>query len=121
MIRRLALIALLAALPLAPPAAQPAPGPVTLINVFEVPAGALPEAIAAWEAARDFLAVQPGYISTRLHQALAPDARFALVNVALWESPAAFAAAMERMARDLPNTMPPGLRYTPGLYRVVRE
>ena len=64
--------------------------PVTLINVFEVPAGSLDDAIRYWEAARDFLARQPGYISTRLHRAISPNARFQLVTVAQWESPEAF-------------------------------
>jgi hypothetical protein len=36
-------------------------GPVVLINLFEVPAAADEQFIAAWEAARDFLAAQDGY------------------------------------------------------------
>lgn len=95
--------------------------PVTLINVFEVPAGAVDEAVRYWEAARDFLAAQPGYVSTRLHRAISPEARFQLVNVAVWESPEAFRAATERMRAELAARPPEGLRFTPGLYRAVRE
>jgi len=118
MINRLIPAALAAAL-LAAPAARAEP--VTLINVFEVPPGALDDAIRYWDAARDFLQAQPGYLSTRLHQSLAPDARFRLVNVAQWESAEAFQAATRRMQQELRIAPPEGLRFTPGLYRLIRE
>jgi hypothetical protein len=114
---RAPVLGLLAALAAAPLAAQP----VTLINTFEVPAGRVEESIRYWEAARDFLARQPGYVSTRLHQAIAPDARFQLINIAVWESPAAFMAATQRMQQALRAPPPGGLRFSPGLYRVIRE
>jgi hypothetical protein len=112
-------MALAVALSLAgtPAAAQP----VTLINVFEVPPGRLDETIRFWEAARDFLVGQPGYVSTRLHQAITPDARFQLINVAVWESEAAYAAASARIPQEVRVPPPAGLRFTPGLYRVIRE
>ncbi|MBP0465198.1 antibiotic biosynthesis monooxygenase [Roseomonas sp. PWR1] len=75
--------------------------PVTLINVFEVPEGKLPEAITYWEASRAFLATQPGFIRTRLHQPIAPNARFQLINVAEWESPQAFQPASARMQQEV--------------------
>ena len=94
---------------------------VVLINVFEVQPGAEEEAVRYWEAARGFLSRQPGYVSTRLHRALRPDACFQLVNVAEWASAEAFQAATVRMQRELAAAPPPGLRFTPALYRVVRE
>lgn len=101
-------------------AAFPASAEVTLINAFEVPDGQLEETIEAWEAARDFLSAERGYVSTALHQAITPDARFQLVNIAIWESPEAFAAATARM-REL-EIMPPieGLNFHPALYTVIR-
>ena len=57
--------------------------PVILTNPFVVPAGSEEDAIAMWAQARDFLATQPGYISTKLHRSLSPDA---LIDVAEWES-----------------------------------
>ena len=101
--------------------AAPAAADVTLINVFEVPAGKEDAVIAAWEKARDFLRQEPGYVSTALHQAIAPDARFALINVAVWESAEAFRQATARMqaAEVFPEIE--GLRFTPALYRVIRS
>ncbi len=101
-------------------AAPSASAAVTLINVFEAPAEQLDAAIAGWEAARDFLAKEPGYISTSLHQALTSDARFQLINVAIWESPAAFQAAIGKMqaAKVFPRLE--GVIANPALYRVIR-
>jgi heme oxygenase (mycobilin-producing) len=97
------------------------PAPVVLINVFETSAATLDEAVRYWEASRDFLARQPGYVSTRLHQAITPDTRFQLINVAVWESAEAFAAAIARMRQEMRLPPPAGLQSFPGLYRVIRE
>lgn len=80
--------------------------PVILINPFTVAPGKEEEAVAMWEKARDFLARQPGYISTRLHRALSPDAQFMLINVAQWESTEAFRAATMAMRQqsDIPGS-----------------
>ncbi|MCB9958502.1 MAG: antibiotic biosynthesis monooxygenase [Rhodospirillaceae bacterium] len=94
---------------------------VVLINTFEVPEDQIDAAIAGWTAARDFLSEQPGYVGTALHRALAPNARFGLINVARWRSPADFQVAIAKMqaAHVFPDI--PGLVYTPGLYRVIAE
>lgn len=88
---------------------------VTLINVFEVPPGHHAATVTAWEAARDFLATQPGYIDTMLYEATGP-ARFQLINVAHWESPEHFtrAIAAMRAARIYPGVE--GLGINPALY-----
>jgi heme-degrading monooxygenase HmoA len=93
-------------------------GPVVLINLFEVPAGAEEGFVAAWERARDFLQGQDGYRSTELHQSLGPDAEFRFVNVAEWASPAAFRAATAQP--DFPGRDMPFPAH-PGLYQVVAE
>lgn len=115
LLNKIAAAAMMLAAPLGTAAAD-----VVLINVFELPDGKRPEAVAAWEAARDFLSAEPGYISTTLHEALAPDARFALINVAVWESPEAFEAATARMRAARAFQPPAGLTATPALYRVIR-
>ena len=101
-------------------AALTGPEPVTLINVFEVPQEKLEETIAMWEAARDFLQRQPGYLSTALHQSLLPDARFRLINVAEWRDPDSYAAATAAMRREAGLEQVEGLDFNAALYRVVR-
>ncbi|MEM7169839.1 MAG: antibiotic biosynthesis monooxygenase family protein [Pseudomonadota bacterium] len=94
---------------------------VVLINPFTVPVGKVDEAIKAWEAGRDFLSQQPGYISTKLHQSLTVDAQYQLINVAEWESPEAFRAATSAMREN--GKFPPveGVVVGPALYHVIRE
>ncbi len=94
------------------------PEPVVLINTFEVPEAEDEEFLAGWERQREFLSAQPGYLATRLHRSLSPDADFRFVNVARWESARAFRDATSR----------PEFRYAPvpfrfhaSLYEVVRE
>ncbi|MEO0363427.1 MAG: antibiotic biosynthesis monooxygenase family protein [Pseudomonadota bacterium] len=114
-VKRLAAAALVA-LPAAPAAAE-----VTLINVFEVPKGRLETVVEAWEKARDFLSQEPGYVRTALHQSLKPGARFELINVAVWESPEAFGAAVSKMRAAGVFPQIEGLASTPALYRVIRS
>ena len=92
--------------------------PVTLINAFEVPIGEDEDFLRGWQRAADFLKQQEGYISTALHQSLSPDATFRFVNVARWESPAAFQRAVN--SPEFPGS---GIRFKahPSLYRIVRE
>ena len=92
--------------------------PVILINAFEVPEGQDEQFLASWERSRDFLRTQPGYLSTKLHRSLAPDADFRYVNVAHWESAAAFRTAT---AQPEFRAHTPPYRFHAALYEVVRE
>jgi heme oxygenase (mycobilin-producing) len=91
-----------------------------LINPFEVPDDVGDdEFLAGWDEAAAFLRDQPGFIGSRLHRSVGPDARFRYINVAEWETPESFRAAVSsetfrRMAADVttPNF--------PALYAVVR-
>lgn len=94
------------------------PEPVVLINAFEVPEAEDETFLAGWERQRDFLTRQEGYLSTRLHRSLSPDASFRFVNVALWESAQAFRDATSRL--EFRNAPLP-LRFHASLYEVVRE
>lgn len=94
---------------------------ITLINSFEVPNGKLEESIEYWEACRDFLKDQPGYISTQLHQSIKEDAKFQLVNVAFWETPQSFIDATSKMRKELGVPPVEGLKPNASLYTVVRE
>jgi heme-degrading monooxygenase HmoA len=94
---------------------------VVLINPFEVPKGKEDECLAFWERAAEFMKRQPGFISTRLHRAVSPEARFYFINVAEWESAEHFYAAVgsEEFKRLIDPYMEVFPHY-PGLYEVIR-
>ncbi len=69
--------------------------PLILINAFEVPGEEADQFVAAWEKTRDYLATQPGYVDTALHQAVAPGADFQFVNIGRWQSAEDFLAATQ--------------------------
>ncbi|MDQ3778030.1 MAG: antibiotic biosynthesis monooxygenase [Actinomycetota bacterium] len=93
---------------------------VILINPFEVPEGTDDEQfLAGWQRAADYMREQPGFLSSRLHRALAPDARFRFINVAEWASPQDFQAAVtSEEFRELAQGAAPS---SPALYEVVRS
>ena len=94
--------------------------PVTLINVFEVPAGKETEAVKFWENAASFMKKQPGYISTALHQSVQTDAKFHLINIAKWESIDAYKTASSARKAQAGSKPPEGLIPSPALYTVIR-
>lgn len=95
--------------------------PVTLINPFEVPTGREAEALDFWEKVAAFMKQQPGFISTRLHRALVPWARFQLINLAEWESVEHFeAVAQSREFQELVGPYMEVFPHYPGLYEVIR-
>lgn len=104
-----------------PASAKPRGESVTLINVFEVAEGSIDAAIRYWEASRDILAKQPGYISTQLHRALLPNTRFQLINVAQWDSVESFEAAAELMRVESTAKAPDGVKGNPALFKIIRE
>jgi heme-degrading monooxygenase HmoA len=94
--------------------------PLILINAFEVPGEEADQFVAAWERTRDYLATEPGYVDTALHQAVASGADFQFVNIGRWQTAEDFLAATQspgfrESAAGLGNYRP-----HPGLYRVVR-
>ena len=94
---------------------------VILINPFEVPKGKEDEALAFWEEVADYMRKQPGFISTQLHRAIVPWARFQLVNVTAWSSVAHFEAAIN--SEEFKNLTDPYMDifpHYPGLYGVVK-
>jgi heme-degrading monooxygenase HmoA len=94
--------------------------PLVLINAFEVPEDREEEFIRGWEATRDYLQTQPGYVDTALHQAVSPNPDFRFVNVGRWESPQEFQAAIQSPGfRDASRALA-DFRPHPALYRVVR-
>ena len=89
---------------------------VVLINAFEVPAGRDEEFLMTWEHARDWLREQPGYLGTRLHRSLDPQAEFRYVNRGTFRTAGEFTTAISDPA------FPGGamrFRSHPMLYEVV--
>jgi heme oxygenase (mycobilin-producing) len=93
---------------------------VILINPFEVPEGTDDEDfLRGWERAAAYMRQQPGFVNSRLHRALQPDARFRFINVAEWSSPQEFQAAVtSEEFREIAKGAGPG---APALYEVVRS
>ena len=94
---------------------------VILINPFEIPQGQEEEALRFWEQAAEYMRRQPGFIATRLHKALSPDARLAYVNIAEWEAAEHLQAAIsgeefKRLTEGSQERFP----HYPALYRVIR-
>jgi heme-degrading monooxygenase HmoA len=94
--------------------------PLVLINAFEVPEGREEEFIRGWEATRDYLQTQPGYVDTALHQAVSPNPDFRFVNVGRWESPQAFQQAIQSPGFREASRALVDFRPHPALYQVVR-
>ncbi len=96
------------------------PGGVVLINAFEVPPASDDAFLAGWEASRQVLRAQPGYLATRLHRSLSPDTDFRFVNIGRYASPQAFQAAIgqpefRQAAAAIQH------RAHPALYEIVRR
>ena len=93
---------------------------VVLINPFEVPAGQEEEFLTRWREAAEHLRHAPGFVSTRLHESLDPQAKLRFFNVAEWESPQHFQAAMRTEAfQEVARKMP--FAASSALYRVIVE
>lgn len=94
---------------------------VILINPFEIPEGREDECLAFWEKAAEYMRKQPGFISTRLHRAIVPWARFSLINMAEWESVEHFESAINH--EEFKKLIAPYMEicpHFPGLYEVIR-
>jgi len=66
-----------------------------LINPFEVPEDMGDDRfLEGWGQAADYMRSRPGFVASQLHRAVSPNSRFRFVNVAEWESPQDFQAAV---------------------------
>jgi heme-degrading monooxygenase HmoA len=65
--------------------------PVVLVNIFQVAQADIPALVEAWAADANWMKLQPGYISTQLHQGIAGSTVF--MNYAVWQSVTHFRAA----------------------------
>jgi heme-degrading monooxygenase HmoA len=92
--------------------------PVTLINKITVAPEQAEALLQAWTRDAHFMKAQPGFVSTQLHRGLAGSGVF--VNVAEWESVAAFRAAFSNPEfRAHLEEYPPGVSASPHLFKKV--
>ncbi|MGW5107773.1 antibiotic biosynthesis monooxygenase family protein [Nocardia sp. NPDC004123] len=71
---------------------QETTGPITVINIFVVPAELADDFLKIWAADASFMKSQPGFVSTQMNRGIGGSQLFA--NVAVWESSAALLAAL---------------------------
>jgi hypothetical protein len=74
-----------------------------------------------WDAAAEYMARQPGFRWTRLHQAVTPNPRYAFVNVAEIDSKEQFIAAISTDAFAALTAPMKDFPAAPSLYQIVRE
>lgn len=95
---------------------------VIVINPFEVPKSKEEQALTMWDRVAEYFRRQPGRVSSKLHRASNPDARFHLVTVAKWVSPEHFIAALK--SPELHKILETATDHSPndpGLYEVIRS
>jgi heme-degrading monooxygenase HmoA len=93
-----------------------------VINCFEVPAERDGEFLRLLGEVNAYRRTRPGFVSSRLHRARRPEARFRFVNVAEWESADRLLAARDETYRRLAaNVAEAGFVASPEMYDVVQE
>ncbi|MER6957382.1 antibiotic biosynthesis monooxygenase family protein [Streptomyces sp. NPDC000618] len=91
-------------------------GPCTLLDMLIVPPGAVDEVIGHWRQHADYMKTQPGLISVQMHRAVGDGGT--LINLAVWESPAALLAAVSAPEfAAIATDYPPGTVCTRQLLR----
>lgn len=70
---------------------------VTLINIFSVSQEIESEFVESWHKTAEQMKQQPGFINTTLHRNLEEDDKYRYINVANWESAAAFKTAQSNV------------------------
>lgn len=81
-------------------------GPIVLANTFFVPKERTDAFLALFRKQAEFMKAQPGFVSLRMHQGTAGSQL--LLNVAVWETTEALAAALsnpefQRVAAEFPD------------------
>jgi heme-degrading monooxygenase HmoA len=99
-------------------------GPVTFINVFEVPVEQIDAFIAQWRERAKIMSTAPGFRDSRLHRALSSQTRFQIINVAHWDNRQAWEAAtanpeFQERLRALADDTEVQISANPALYQVV--
>lgn len=97
------------------------PEMMVLITTFVVPAMMEEPFLAWWRAVKPAFALQPGFVSARLHRSLDDRERWRFVNVAEWRADAFQRDAMSKIWSSAPKPMIPGFDWSPVLYEIVES
>ena len=90
---------------------------VVLINPFVVEPAHEVDFVAGWMETAAVFSAEPGYVDTRLHRSIDPDARFRYVNIAHWSSAEAWRDAMDHFPPK--EKAQPGIEANPALYQLA--
>lgn len=96
---------------------SPQTTPATLINLFEVHAGAENDFIEWWERSSKLLSKEPGFLDATLHQNPRSGTLFQFINVAHWESAEALDQARAKQKETLQSFS--RAKGHPGMYNVI--
>lgn len=89
--------------------------PVVLINAFVVSKDMEETFLKTWHETAAYMRQAPGFIDTKLHRCLDPNGKFQFINIAHWESPEAYHAAL---AQHEPGEKHLPIEANPALYTV---
>lgn len=96
--------------------------PVTLINVFSVPATKEAEFVQWWKDVKEHITKQAGFINGTFHKSIKPDSRFNYLNMAIWENEILYWKAYEESVTPMRERLRLlGVEMTPALYHVAFE
>jgi len=102
---------------------HPVAGPVTFMNGFVVRPDRDEAFRELWTKASEYFTAQPGFVSLRLHRAVAGETQHRWVNVAVWQSEEHFRAAhgTDEFRRVVTQPGWDEFPSSPTLYQVVKE
>lgn len=93
-------------------------GPIVLMNTFSIAPDDAEQFLEVWREAAAYMKRQPGFISAQLHRGIAGSGAF--VNIAVWESTAALAAAVNsREFREVNMRLPGDVVARPHIFEKV--
>lgn len=94
---------------------------LVLITTFVVPPIMEDAFLAWWRLLRPYFAMQPGFLSARLHRSLDSKEGYRFVNIAEWKGDNASKETLAKMWSSAPQPAIPGFEWRPVLYEVVES
>jgi len=95
---------------------------IIVINPIIVPEGKEIKALEIWDRYAEYFKKQPGYIGTKLHKTIDPEAKFHYINVATWRTSDDFINALNNdEIKKIGNGFPKEMPHFPSMYQVIRN